>query len=133
METQTYPTSTKVNLGDNGNWLATEADQINNQQSMMGERLPSLKLEANKLTEIEINFSQPFAKWTGDSTRQGKQVTKAIIPISKLNGVDTKMNWWLNTKNPIYKELILAGSAGTKTFKVIQIGSQADTKYTLVK
>ena len=44
-----------------------------------------------------------------------------------------KKNFWLNTKNPLYRELLAEGKAGNNKVQIIQIGTQADTKYQLVK
>jgi hypothetical protein len=111
---------------DNTNWLDEEAKQFT--QHAEYEELPSLKLQPNVIAELTIDFSKPFQSWTGE---QGdKTITKKIIPVI-LAG--TKMNWWVNVKNPIYRELITAGKAGTKLFKVLQTGTQANTKYVLLK
>ena len=111
------------------NWLEEEAETIKQMSPPAGDKKPALKLVENKITTIDIDFSKPFNKWTG-TTAKGKNVTKAIIPI-KLGAVEH--NWWLNVTNPIYKEIITRGSKGQKTFKIFQIGNQADTKYTLVE
>lgn len=92
------------------------------------EELPSLKLTPNVVTELAIDFSKPFEQWSGE---QGdKTITKKIIPVS-VNG--TRMNWWLNVKNPIYREILQSGKEGKKSIKVLQTGTQANTKYVLVK
>ena len=109
-------------------WRDKEAEELETNQPT-GERLPSLRLEPNKIVEIEIDFSQPFQKWTGANAK-GATITKAIVPIVKLNGEDVKMNWWINTRNPIFRQIITA--KGQTTFKIVQTGVQADTKYNLV-
>lgn len=92
------------------------------------EKLPSLKLIENKITDIEIDFSKPFDKW--NVTNNGKEVTKAIISV-KHDG--EKKSFWLNVKNPIYKDIIRLGRAGKKKFRIMQTGTQATTKYILVE
>ena len=109
-------------------WRDKEAEELETNQPT-GERLPSLRLEPNKIVEIEIDFSQPFQKWTGANAK-GATITKAIVPIVKLNGEDVRMNWWINTRNPIFRQIITA--KGQTTFKIVQTGVQADTKYNLV-
>ena len=121
----------QLNIGgntkmENQTWLNEEMKQFTEQRTY--EELPSLKLVPNVVTEIEVDFSKPFEKWVGET--QGKSVTKKIIPIL-LNG--NKMNWWLNVKNPVYSEIVKLGSQGQTKFKVLQTGSQANTKYVLVK
>ena len=107
-------------------WLDDEAKQFTTQTDY--EELPSLKLQPNVITEITIDFSEAFNEWKGE---QGdKTITKKIVPVL-FNG--TKMNWWLNVKNPVYREIVNAGIAGQKVFKILQTGTQANTKYVLVK
>jgi len=108
------------------NWLDTEAEQFKTQTTY--EELPSLKLTPNVIAEVTIDFSKPFTEWVGENN--GKTVTKKIIPVT-LAG--QKMVWWLNVKNPVYREIITAGRTGTTIFKVLQTGTQANTKYVLVK
>ena len=111
------------------NWLKTEADSLNKNLPTTFEQLPSLKLVEGVITELDIDFSKPFESWTDDSD-PNKVITKKIIPVS-VNG--SKMNWWLNVRNPIYKEIIRLGATGQKTFKILQTGKQDKTKYILVK
>ena len=92
------------------------------------EELPSLKLQPNVVTELVVDFRKPFESWTGEQS--GKTITKKIIPVS-VNGV--KMNWWLNVKNPFYREILSACKTGNPLIKVLQTGKQADTKYVIVK
>lgn len=108
------------------NWLDEEAKQFSNNATY--EELPSLKLQPNVIAELTIDFSKPFQEWHGE--QNGKTIVKKIVPVV-LAG--TKMNWWLNVKNPVYKEIIQAGKAGQTVFKVLQTGTQASTKYVLVK
>lgn len=108
------------------NWLDEEVKTF--AQHTEYEELPSLKLTQNVVTEITIDFSKPFEKWVGDNN--GIPVTKKIIPCS-VNG--TRFNWWLNVKNPVYKEVIMAGKENRNVIKVLQTGNQANTKYVLVK
>ncbi len=78
------------------NWLDEEAKQFTSQATY--EELPSLKLQPNVIAELTIDFSKPFQEWKGEQS--GKTITKKIIPV-QLAG--TKMNWWVNVKNPIYR------------------------------
>jgi len=110
----------------NKSWLDEEAEQFTDDRDF--EELPSLKLQPNEVTEIEIDFSEEFHKWQGE--QGGKTIVKKIIPIL-FGGI--RMNWWLNVKNPIYKEIIDLGRTGQKVFKILQTGTQANTKYVLVK
>jgi len=107
-------------------WLKKEAEQINVHEDY--DELPSLQFEENKITTFDVDFSEPFNKWTG---KQGnKDVTKAIIPVVEKN---EKKNLWLNVRNPLYGDIVKRGANGQKTFKVMQIGNKADTKYNVVE
>lgn len=108
-------------------WL--DEEEKNLIKPITGERLPSLKLEQKKVTQITIDFSKPFEKWDGDY--QGKKITKAIIPCT-VTGDATRYNFWLNKKNPLFAQLIRSGREGKTTFKIIATGTQTDTRYNIV-
>ena len=105
------------------NWLEEEAKAIE-ENKFDGEVLPSLKFEEGKITEFEVDFSEPFQKWTGEDG-----VVKKIIPVMH-NG--QRMNVWLSVRNPLYSKLIVAGKNGQTLFKVFRTGQQKNTRYTLV-
>jgi len=105
------------------NWLDDELTQ--NKAPENYEKLPSLKLQPNKLTEVQFDFSKPFEKWTDSETK----TTKAIIPV--VVG-EIKHNFWLNVKNPLYHQLLEKGKQGLNKLKILQTGTQKDTRYNLV-
>lgn len=107
----------------NLNWLEEESKQLNS--GFEGEKLPALKLEPNKVVEIEVDFTKPFQKWN-DTIHKS---VKAIIPVSSNS---TKLNFWLNVKNPLYGQIVQAGKEGKSKLKIIQTGSKQDTRYSLV-
>jgi hypothetical protein len=111
----------------NINWLEEESKKLTIPTEY--EELPSLKLTPNVIADITIDFSKPFQEWVSPEDG-GKKVTKKIIPVV-VNG--QRMNWWLNVKNPVYREIVNAGKSGQTKFKVLQTGTQANTKYVLVK
>ena len=113
---------------ETNDWLTAEEATLSTNTGQTFEQLPSLKLMPNVITEMDIDASKPFQKWTDDSNV--KKVTKAIIPVT-VNG--SKQVWWLNTKNPIYSEIIRALKNGQTHFKILQTGTQAQTKYVMVK
>lgn len=115
METQTQQTD----------WLSKELETFKSTDSTF-EQLPSLKLVKDTITEFDVDFTKPFQKWNDETNN----TIKAIIPVTYNN---TKMNFWLNVKNPLYHELIAAGSNGITHFKVLQTGTLKNTKYTIVK
>lgn len=107
-------------------WLNEEKQNLNVHEDY--DELPSMKFEENKILEIVIDFTNQFQKWTGE--QGNKTVTKAIIPVTHK---ETKMNWWLNVRNPVYALLVKAGTEGKTKFRILQTGKQADTKYTIVE
>lgn len=109
------------------NWLDEETKSFN-QPNENYEKLESLKLESGKITTFIVDFSKPFNKW--NETKNGVTLTKAIIPVTHK---DIKKNLWLNVKNPLYQEICRKGKLGQITFKVSTIGTQKDTRYTIVE
>lgn len=112
----------------NTEWLGEESKALATGHLDI-EKLPSLKMEVGKITTFSVDFSNPFAKWEGDDKKGGK-VKKAIIPVMYQG---KPHNFWLNVKNPLYRQIVDAGLKGITTFRVIQTGTQAETKYTLVE
>lgn len=104
------------------NWLDEEAKELSTNTNF-GERLPALKLEDKKIVEFTVDFSKPFDKYIADG------VTKKIIPVTHKG---EKKVLWMNTKNPLYAQLIEAGKKGQTTFKVSTTGTQKETRYTIV-
>jgi len=107
-------------------WLTEEQEELNQQKTFDGEKLPSLQFEENKIVEFTVDFSNKFDKWEDTVNKS----TKAIIPVTEKG---EKKILWLNIKNPLYRDLIHSGVEGKNNFKVMQIGSKRDTKYNLVK
>lgn len=105
------------------NWMEDELKQTQAPQQF--ETLPSLKLQPNKLAEIEVDFSKPFPTWVDNESK----VVKAIIPVTFAGA---KLNFWLNKRNPLYRQLIEKGKAGVRKFKILQTGMQKETRYNLI-
>jgi hypothetical protein len=108
-------------------WIEQELKQTQQNTPTTFDKLPPLKLEEGKITEIVIDVSKPFEKYNTDNN--GKPVTKAIIPVTH-NG--EKKTFWLNQKNPIYPQILARLKEGKTNFKIVQTGTQASTKYLLV-
>jgi len=106
------------------NWLNKEQEEIQ-KTSFDGERKPALQLEENKICEITVDFTDPFQRWED----QENKTIKKIIPVTVKGQA---LVWWLNVKNPIYSKLVAGGLNGQTVFKVLQTGTQKNTKYTLV-
>ena len=117
---------TEQNISD---WIKQEQEELGTQEERVFEKLPALKLQENKVTEIVVDFSKKFEKYETTNMKNEK-VTKAIIPVT-LAGV--KHNFWLNKKNPVYRELLKLGEGKTSvTVKIMQTGNKENTKYILV-
>lgn len=106
-------------------WLKKEVENLKN-TAFDEDKLPALKLEENKITEIEVDFSKEFDFWKDSESN----VVKKIIPVTSKG---EKFVWWLNVRNPVYGQLVQKGLAGQTKFKVLQTGSKQNTKYTLVE
>lgn len=105
------------------NWIEEEVTKTQTQPT--GERLPPLKLEAGKIVSFTIDFTNPFNKWS-----DGQGVTKALIPVTHK---EEKKILWMNTKNPLYHELLLKGKTGQTSFKVSTTGTAKETRYSIVE
>lgn len=105
------------------NWLQEEAENLKN-TVYNGDSLPALKLQENMIAEIEVDFSNKFEEWTSEDGN-----LKKIIPVT-FKG--EKLVWWLNVKNPIYHSIVTKGRLGITKFKVLQTGTQKNTRYILV-
>jgi len=107
-------------------WIAEEVE--NTKPTKEFEEKPSLQLKPNVIADIEIDFTVPFEVWTGE--QGGKTITKKIVPLTYEK---VKLNWWLNVRNPIYREIMLLAKEGQTIFKILQTGEKANTRYVLVK
>lgn len=94
-------------------------------QTIDGEELESLKLEENVPTKFTILLDEEFKQWTD---KDGK--IKKIIMIEH-GGV--KKKFWLNVANPCYKSILEQLATGNNTVTILRTGTQADTRYTLLK
>ena len=110
-------------------WIDEEIEEIKQNLLYQEDRLPALKLEPKKIFEIEIKVENRFQKWNGTDSK-GNPLTKALIPV--VHEGEDKI-WWLNVKNPIYREIIEGIKNGKTKFKVIQTGTQAETRYELIQ
>lgn len=110
----------------NPNWLQDELKEIQSTQTFDGEKKPALQFEENKITEFVIDISEEWKKWYDVKNK----TTKKIIPCKR---GEVECVWWLNVKNPIYREIVEACANGNTHFKVMQIGKGKSTKYSIVK
>ena len=108
----------------NLDWLAEELTSISHTSTPTGEKLPALKLETGKITKFTVDFSSKFNTWTSPDG-----VVKAIIPVTHKA---EKKNLWLNKSNPLYGQIVQRGAKGQKDFAVSTVGTQKDTRYTIV-
>ena len=118
---------------EGSNWLDEEAKSVD-AQGDFGPKLPSPMFEDGKITIMNLNATKEFQKWTDPETKK----TKAIISCtSDVDGKAQKCNWWVNLRNPIYKEIIHrckdAKDKSGVLVKILQSGTQDKTRYTLIK
>jgi len=109
---------------NNPNWLDEE---LKNANTMVGNLPDGLHLEENKTTEIMIDLDKgPFRTYEDKTNGTVKKIIPCIV-----NGEEKA--WWLNTHNPIYKQLLEKLKTGQKVFKIFRIGKMKDTRYTIVE
>lgn len=116
---ETIPTETP----NMNKWLEDEQQEIQQSNDDV-EKYPALILEENKITEFEVDFSKPFEKYTSP-----EGVVKRIVPV--LHDGEKKI-FWLNIKNPCYREIIQRGIKGQKKFRVFRTGQKQATRYNVV-
>ena len=107
------------------NWLTKEAEKLK-ETTFDGERLPALKLEENKITEIVVDASKEFDSWKDTESN----AVKKLVPVSV---GEEKFIWWLNVRNPIYSQMIEKLQTKQTKFKILQTGTQNKTRYALVE
>ncbi len=106
-------------------WLKDELENTNTMGDF--DKLPSLQFVENQTVEFSISHEDiPFKTWNDPVNK----VLKKIIPVTH---EDIKKNLWLNVKNPLYKEILEKLNKGITHFKVLQTGTQSNTKYVLVE
>jgi len=108
------------------NWLDEEVKSLDANRPTANNYPEPLKLMENKITEIEVDFSKPFEK---KPNKMNPDTVQALIPC-KL-GAEQRM-FWLSVANPLYGQIIRAGKAGTTKFKILRVGTQKNTRYTIV-
>lgn len=108
----------------NLNWINDEINSMPKREEQL--KVPALKLKENEKTIFTIICDKPFETWTDPSD---PQTIRKIIPVVH-NAVDKI--WWLNPKNPTYKEILLKLQEGQRIFTIIQTGTQKATKYLLI-
>lgn len=113
-------------------WIEEEEKQYKESMAAKGgdfEKLPNMKFEENKITDIEIIFQEKFKTWV-DKKEDGREVPKAIVPI--LHNKEKK-NWWISKFNPIYWDLLNKAKKGQTKFKILRTGQMKDTRYMIVE
>ena len=109
----------------NKTWIDTEIETLEEQRQK--SEFPALKLEEGKITVFEVDFSKPFDEWVEPETG----TVKKIIPV--IHDGEQKV-FWLNTRNPLYGEMLKAyKELGQNLFKVMRTGTAKDTKFNMVK
>ena len=108
-------------------WLQQELNELEKEQPTQNLK-PALKLEENKVYEIEVIPNIEWQKWIEPATG----LVKKIIPIKIMeNGKMEEKVFFLSTRNPLYRELVLRCSKGETKFKVVRTGQAKATRYAL--
>ena len=111
------------------NWLDQEEQDLK-QNDGNYEKLPSLVLEENKVTAVIVDASRPFEKWNDTVNKS----IKAKVPVLQ-NG--EKKIFWLNIKNPLYKDLVHecreSKNKELVLVKIFRTGTKTSTRYSLIK
>jgi len=103
-------------------WIQKELDDIKKER----EEMPTLKFEEGVQTSFEVVFEDPFKTWIDSAN----DTIKKILPVIHEK---EKKNLWLNTKNPLYQQILEKGNEGQRQFTVVRSGQQKQTRYTLVE
>ena len=104
-------------------WIQNELNNMSVREEFV--KAPALKPKENVPFEIEVNTTKPFETWKS----QDGLNTKKIILVK--NEGEEKI-WWLNPANPTYKELLQKLTKGETKFKLIQTGTQKNTRYVFI-
>ncbi len=109
------------------------------QKPMTGEKLPKFKLEEKKVKKIHIDFEKDYPFQEYRKTEESKdKMTGEKVTIEKVTKMipvvhnGERLLWWLNVKNPAYRELLERHKLGQSDFNITQIGNQSETKYEFV-
>jgi len=128
---ETIKTNEEIEQQNNGDWIAQELAEAQ-ENSFDGERLESFKPEENKSESVTIDITTQWQKWIDkeDGT------IKKMIPV--LHKEERKL-FWLNTKNPIYKQLLEKAAEAKKEnkvgfeVKILRTGKLQNTRYALIE
>ena len=104
-------------------WLEAES------KSLEMPTLPkqeTLDFEEGKIYEIVIDFSKPFAKV---QSKYNENVTQAVVIIQHEG---KEKIWWVNIRNPIYKQIVDLGKTGKNALKIVRTGKLKATRYNIV-
>ena len=106
-------------------WLEEEAKRLEEETPVYDDDREPLILEDKKVTEFIIQVKkEDWKEYTGDDNSK-----KKIIPV--VHDHKEKI-FFLNVRNPVYKEIVLKLKAGTRAFKIMRTGINKQTRYTLV-
>ncbi len=106
-------------------WLNNELAELDKDRKQ--EPLdPILQIPENKLVELEIDFSKEFGKYNDTENNTVKKLVTCTYE-------GKKHVWFLNTKNPMYRQLLKLGVEGKNKVRIIRTGTAAQTRYNIVE
>lgn len=133
-EVESYtPDENKPNKPNMQEFFKREIEELESNQST---KLPTMNFPVDKVTKVMIDIAFPWQKYEEDSDKFGNSSIKKIIPVYHDNQMK---NWWLNVKNPIYKEIVLRAAEqmkeGKQSFEIeiFRTGERQNTRYRVVK
>ena len=104
--------------------MTQEAERLKSETPIYDDDKEIMQLEDGKITSFVIEVKEDWKKYVGDDGGTRKIVTVIHDHKEKI--------WFLNTRNPLYKEIVLKLKEGTRSFKIMRTGKRKDTRYTLV-
>ena len=135
---QTHQTNQKIpeeNINPqqtNNTWIEKEKEELESNQRT---KLPTMKFAEDTPTKISVDISEPWGIYDEIDKEKNITVVKKIIPV--MHNGELK-NWWLNTRNPLYKEIVERAAKATKEGKIsfdvsiFRTGQMRNTRYRII-
>jgi len=117
----------------NNNWIEREKEELENNTYT---KLPTMKFAEDTPTKISIDIQKPWERYEEINSEKNITIVKKIIPV--MHNGELK-NWWLNTKNPIYKDIVEKAAQSMKEGKIsfevsiFRTGQMKNTRYRIIK
>ena len=116
----------------NNSWIEREKEELENNAYT---KLPTMKFAEDTPTKISVDITKPWERYEEIDKDKNITIVKKIIPV--MHNGELK-NWWLNTKNPLYKEIVMKASEAMKEGKIsfeisiFRTGQMRNTRYRII-